>query len=157
MGPPNQKKLVVVFHWLFEVSWEGLLATLVAKVSEMGITWAHFSIHFAGKLERWNLWFRVSQTPLFTVLRGWVGTCGATFSKMFSKMALGMLFDNIFWILGSKGEPKWALRATFVCFGLHFVWQQSPTYTHDYWQAPTTVTNLDMQHMYIAYEDGSSQ
>ena len=67
-------------------------SVLVAEVSKTGGTWRHFPRHVAAKPGSGKLWFRVNQTLLFRVLRGWVRTCWATFFKIFSKMALETLF-----------------------------------------------------------------
>ena len=68
--------------------------------------------HFAGKLERRNLWFRLHQTPLFMVSRGRVWECWASFFKWFSELDPGMYFFDFLWDLGSNREPKLSLLNT---------------------------------------------
>ena len=65
---------------------------LMAKVPEMGGHWEHFFRHFAGRLEKRNMWFRVHQTLRFMVSRGRVWECWASFFKWFSKLDPGMSF-----------------------------------------------------------------
>ena len=72
-------------RWFLEESWEVFFCALVAEMSQMGATWDHFCSYVAAKLESWKLKFCVYQTPLFTVLRGWVRSCWAT------------LFQDFFW------------------------------------------------------------
>ena len=91
--------------FLEEIS-EVFFSALVAEVSKMGGTWRHFPRHVAAKLESWKLWFRLHQTLLFRVLRGWVRTCWATFFKIFSKMALETLFYDFLRNLGSSRSSK---------------------------------------------------
>ena len=84
------------FRWFLEESWEVFFCALVAEMSQMGATWGHFSSYVAAKLESWKLVFRVHQTLLFRVLRGWVRTSGATFSTIFSRMGFESLFYDFF-------------------------------------------------------------
>ena len=76
----------IVFSLIFGGVLRSVFFTLVAEVSQMGATWGHFSSHVAAKLESWKLGFRVHQTLLFRVSRGWVRTSWATFSNIFSGM-----------------------------------------------------------------------
>ena len=78
-----------VFFWIVLGC---LFLISVSKVSQMRAPWEHFSRHFAAKLERRNLWFRVHQTIVFMVFRGWVWKYWATFFKWFSKLDLGVSF-----------------------------------------------------------------
>ena len=80
------------FHAVF---WEGLFVILMAKVPEVRGHWEHFSRHFAGRLERQNLWFRLHQTLLFMVSRGRVWECWASFFKWFSELDPGMYFFDL--------------------------------------------------------------
>ena len=82
----------VIFHWFVGVFSGGRFLILVAKVSQMRDPWDHFSRHFAAKLEKRNLCFRVHQTLLFMVSRGWVWKCWVFFFKWFSKVDPGMSF-----------------------------------------------------------------
>ena len=102
------------FRWFLEESWEVFFCALVAEVSEMGATWGHFTSHVAAKLESWKLGFRVHQTLLFQVLRGWLRRCWATFFKIFSEMGLEMWFDDFLRNWGSSRSSKddfwWAFQ-----------------------------------------------
>ena len=104
-----------ISQWFFGVFWGWLFLISVAKVFQIRDPWDHFSRHFAAKLENRNLWFRVHQTPLFKVSRGWVWKCWATFFKWFSEVDLGMSFCDFLWDLGSSRTPKWALFQTNSC------------------------------------------
>ena len=84
----------------------------MAKVTEMRGHWEHFFRHFAGKVERRNLWFRLHQTLFFIVSRDWVWECWAFCFKCFSKLDPGMSFYDLLSDLGSNREPKWSLWDT---------------------------------------------
>ena len=56
----------------------------------------HVCSYITAKLESWKLVFRLHQTLLFRVLRGWVGTSWVTFSNIFSGMGLESLSHYIF-------------------------------------------------------------
>ena len=104
----------LLFYWFLEQSWEVFFSALVAEVSQMRATWGHFSSHVAATLESWKLWFRLHQTLLFRVLRGWVKTFWPTFFKFFSEKGLEALFFTIFWEFeGPAVAPK-------TTFGEHF-------------------------------------
>ena len=69
---------------------------LVAKVFRIEATSGYFSSYVAAKLGSWKLVFRPHQTLLFRVLRGWVGTCWATFANIFSRMNFESWFHYSF-------------------------------------------------------------
>ena len=96
----------LLFYWFLEQSWEVFFSALVAEVSQMRATWGHFSSHVAATLESWKLWFRLHQTLLFRVLRGWVKTFWPTFFKFFSEKGLETLFYDFLRIWGSSRTSK---------------------------------------------------
>ena len=72
----------------------------------MRATWGHFSSYVAATLESWKLRFRLHQTLLFRVLRGWVKTFRPTFFKFFSEKGLETLFYDLLRIWGSSRTSK---------------------------------------------------
>ena len=71
-----------------------------------GKTWRHFSSYVAAKLESWKLGFRVHQTLLFQVLRGWFRTSCASFSNIFSGMGFETWFYHFLRNWGSSRSSK---------------------------------------------------
>ena len=104
----------LLFCWFLEQSWEVFFSALVAEVSQMRATWGHFSSHVAAKLESWKVGFRVHQTLLFRVSRGWVRTSWATFSNIFSGMGFETWFYDFLRNWGSSRSSKddfwWAFQ-----------------------------------------------
>ena len=67
-------------------SREVFFCGLVGKVPQTGATSGDFCSYITAKLESCKLVFRLHQTLLFRVLRGWVGTCWAIFANIFPGM-----------------------------------------------------------------------
>ena len=101
-------------HWFLDESWEVFSSALVAEVSQMGVTWGHFSRHVAAKVESWKQCLRVHQTLFFRDLRGWFGTCWSFFFKIFSEMGLEKWFYDFLRNWGSsrvvQGHPLRAFQ-----------------------------------------------
>ncbi len=102
------------FYWFFGQSWEVFFSALVAEVSQMRATWGHFSSHVAATLESWKLWFRLHQTLLFRVLRGWVKTFWPNFFQVFFWEGFGDVILRFLRIWGSSRTSKddfwWAFQ-----------------------------------------------
>ena len=116
------------FRWFLEESWEVFFCALVAEMFQMEATWGHFSSYVAAKLESWKLVFRVHQTLLFQVLRGWVRTSCATFSNIFSGMGFETWFYDFLRNWGasrsSKDDIWWTFQGHILrWFLLTFQWK----------------------------------
>ena len=95
----------------------------MAEVFQMEATSGHFPTHVAAKLESWKLVFRVHQTLLFRVLRGWVRTSWATFSNIFSGMGFESWFYNFLENLRELVVPKTTFGEYFrVIVHIDFWW-----------------------------------